>query len=333
MSEPARRAVIAAVRVAISVVLLWWLGRQLGGGWTEVRGLRPLELVPAALVFSLSNVLGAWQWILLLRRAGIEVPARRLHALYWVGLFFNNFLPSNVGGDLVKVADVAVNTGRVSSPLAATLVDRMLGLCALVGLAFVAAGVLGDRAPAGLPWWALGGLALTVLGAAAVLLSGRLGRWGSALIRRLRQGRRSHRLEGLLEETRTFRADPGFVLRIAGLALVVQAMRVHTHVLVADAMGLPLGAERVLQLYVLVPVLGVAVVLPLSFNGLGIRELVATRLMPAIGIAGGQAFAWQIATYLVQVAVSLIGGVVFAFLLSSGRLRWRRSGGGGGTGA
>ena len=110
---------------------------------------------------------------------------------------------------------------------------------------------------------------------------------------------------------------------------MVQSLRVATHVLVADAMGLGLGLERVLQLYVLVPVLGVAIVLPISFNGLGVRELVATRLMPSIGIGAESAAALQISTYLVQVAVSLVGGLVFAWMMLRGRIRLRRPASGG----
>ena len=65
-----------------------------------------------------------------------------MQAIYWVGLFFNNFLPGNVGGDLVKVSDVAVNTGNVARTVAGTLLDRMLGLCALVFVAFAAGAIL-----------------------------------------------------------------------------------------------------------------------------------------------------------------------------------------------
>ncbi len=311
------------LRLGLSLALLVFLGRRLGGGWQEIQDLDPWALLPAVGVFALSTVLGAWQWTLVLRHAGIGTPAPRLHALYWSGLFLNNFLPSNVGGDLLKVADLGARTGRYTRPIAGTLLDRMLGLFALVSLAFLAGAGLGAARPAGLPWWALVGLVLTVGGAAATLISGRLGRILVGLAERV-GGRRREKLRGLVSELQAYRAAPGLVLRLILLALVVQSLRVGTHVLVARAMGMEMGLERVLQFYVLVPVLGVAVVLPVSFNGLGVRELVATRLMPAVGITAPTAFALQLTTYLVQVAVSLVGGLVFAGLLLRGRLRLRR---------
>lgn len=315
-----RRGLLAAGRILLSLALVGWLLWANRGGFDQLRSIDPLRLWPAAAVFTMSTLLGAWQWTLILRRAGIRVPPARLQAMYWVGLFFNNFLPGNVGGDLVKISDVAVSTGRVAGAFAGTLLDRMVGLSALVCVAFLAAALLGDQTPAGLPWWALIILVSGVCLASATLLSGRLGRVLLATWTRLRGGRPSGRLAHLIEELRTWRADIPFVARIAVLALVVQSLRVLTHVMVCAAMELPLGTTQILQLYVLVPVLGVAVVLPISFNGLGVREFVATRLMPQIGIGAETALAMQLLTYLVQVAVSLVGGLVFAVMLIQGRL-------------
>lgn len=318
-----KRWAVIGLRVAVSAALIVWLLWANRGSWDQLMAVSVRRLWPAAVVFAFSTLLGAWQWALILRRAGLPVSHGRMQSIYWVGLFFNNFLPGNVGGDLVKVSDVAVNTGQIARTVAGTLLDRMLGLCALVFVAFSAGAILGHRAPAGLPWWALVSLVLGVWVASAILLSGRLGRLLLALVTRLRRGRVSGRLTSLLGELQTWRADVGFVFRLAVLAFVVQALRVATHVLVSDAMDIPLDATRILQLYVLVPVLGVAVVLPISFNGLGVREFVATRLMPDVGIGAESALAMQLVTYLVQVGVSLFGGLIFAVMLIQGRLRLR----------
>ena len=312
------------LRVAISGALLWWVVQRMEGDLDALRRVSIIELVPAAIVFTVSTVLGALQWTLILRHAGMDVSPGRLHALYWVGMFFNNFLPSNVGGDLVKVADVSMTTGRVARPIAGTLLDRALGLSALAALAFVAGALLREHAPAGLPWWALTAVAVPVIAGTGAILSGRAGRLLTLLVDRLRPGPGRGRLRQLLGVLQDYRSHPRFVLRIAALALLVQAMRVSTHVLVTRAMGLSLEPERILQLYVLVPVLALAVVLPISFNGLGVRELVAQRLMPAIGISAESAVAMQLITYFVQVTVSLIGGVVFAVMMIRGQLRMRR---------
>lgn len=81
MSPRLRSALGAGLRLTISIALLLWLASQLRGGFEQVRAVDPMRLLPAALVFALSTVLGAWQWILLLHHADIAVPGARLHGL------------------------------------------------------------------------------------------------------------------------------------------------------------------------------------------------------------------------------------------------------------
>lgn len=318
--RPRRSWFLLLLRLVVSLGLLLWLMHRLEGGLARLEDLRPHSLWRAALIFAASTVLGAAQWSMVMRHARIELPRSRLHLLYWMGLFVNNFLPSNVGGDVLKVTDVAVKTGRVARPVAATLLDRLLGLSALVAVALLAAVALGAARPAGLPWWLLMAMGLPVLVICAGILSRRVGAGVIRVVGWVSRGTRGRRLALVLEEVKGYRVDPGFVLRVALLALVVQSLRVLTHVAVAQELGVPLDGRRILELFVLVPVLGVAIVLPISFNGLGLREWIATRLMPAAGIGAEAAFALELATYLVQVGVSLVGGALFTWQMTKGRI-------------
>ena len=84
-------------------------------------------LLLALALFVLAIISNGVKWWILLRAQGIPVPLGPVTNYTFVGQFFNNFLPANVGGDLVKVSDVAVNTGHVARTVAGTLLDRMLG--------------------------------------------------------------------------------------------------------------------------------------------------------------------------------------------------------------
>jgi hypothetical protein len=319
------------LRILVSVALLGWLLHRLQGGLGRLGDLNLAGLWPAAVLFALATVLGATQWLLILRHVKIPITRKRAHFLYWVGLFFNNFLPTNVGGDLVKVGDIALNQGNVLRPLAATLLDRLMGLFALVLWTLGASLVLGGgRAPAGVPWWLLTLAAVTVMGILGALLSRRLGALLMALVRRYAPPGRGGRLHALLQEFAAFRVAPWFLARVLVLALFVQSLRILTHVAVGRVMGIPFDLARVVDFFVLIPLLGMAIVLPVSFNGLGVREWVATRLMPGIGIGAEDAFIMELATYLVQVTVSGVGGVLFLMKMVSGRWRSRSDRGSGG---
>ncbi len=76
--------------------------------------------------------ISVWRWNRLLRAQDIEVESRRLTESIWVSMFFNNFLPSNIGGDVVRIADTAPAAGSKTLATTVILVDRVLGLTALV---------------------------------------------------------------------------------------------------------------------------------------------------------------------------------------------------------
>lgn len=309
--KPARRAWLTTLlKVGVSALLLAWLARSLHGVAARLDAVPPARLLPGLLVLAASTVLGAVQWIVILRHLGVRLPFRRLMSLYWIGTFFNNFMLSNVGGDAVKVVDLALADGRggLARALAGTLLDRVLGLMALMGVALLAAGGLGGATPAGLPWWVLGVTAVPLFCIGGLLLSRRAGAIAEATLRRVGWGRAADRACRLSSELRSFRLAPGLLARLFLLSLVVQGTRVLTHVAVARAMELPLRTEQLLGLFVVVPVLGVVTTLPITFNGLGLRELTASRTMPALGIEPADAVAMQLATYFVQVVLSLVGG-------------------------
>ena len=85
-------------------------------------------------------------------------------------------------------------------------------------------------------------------------------------------------------------------------------MRIGVHVLVARALGIHVPLA---YFFLFVPLLAVIVSLPISLNGIGVREGAGVVLFGLVGVAHSMAFTLQFTTYLVALAVSLIGGVVF----------------------
>jgi hypothetical protein len=100
------------------------------------------------------------------------------------------------------------------------------------------------------------------------------------------------------------------------LSVVIQTMRVSTHILVALALGIHIAPDIAGMFFVFVPLLSLAMIPPITINGLGIREALGILLFARAGIGETDAFAIEFLTYLVSVAVSLVGLVFFL---------WRRS--------
>jgi uncharacterized protein (TIRG00374 family) len=305
------------VKLAVSGLLVWFLFR-----FRDVSSASLLDAVEApdwrllglaVAVFAISAVAGAAQWGWILRTAGLATPGLEMGRLYFVGMFFNNFLLGNVGGDAVKVFDLGRREGRTVKVFCGTVLDRLVGLCALTVLAlfaFVAAAAGGLALPPVAPLV----LALVVWsGGLAVLLSRRISTVATRILARLPWPAAGERFDQFVSEFSLYRRRPAWLARVFLLALGVQGLRVATHVLIALALGVTLDGARVLQLFVLIPLLGILIAVPVSLNGLGLRELAAAELFVATGVVTEDALAVAVEflAYAAQVLVSLVGGVLF----------------------
>src|SRR5438132_1354783 len=112
-ASSARHYTLLAIKIAVSIVLLAILFSRVDTGrlWATARRAS-LPWLVAALVIYLANTLASiWRWHLLLDAQDVPVPVTSLFGSYLVALFSNNFLPSNIGGDFIRIRDTAHQAG------------------------------------------------------------------------------------------------------------------------------------------------------------------------------------------------------------------------------
>ncbi|MFQ6059554.1 MAG: lysylphosphatidylglycerol synthase transmembrane domain-containing protein, partial [Anaerolineae bacterium] len=114
----------AGVSLALMGVILYRMDLSEFVGLMRGADARFLALAAGLVIVGL--VLGAYRWQRLLRALGIPVPLRTLVSSYFVGLFFNNFLPTSMGGDVVRIYDVAKYSRRPSASAASVIAERAL---------------------------------------------------------------------------------------------------------------------------------------------------------------------------------------------------------------
>jgi glycosyltransferase 2 family protein len=299
---------VLALKIVVSAGLLALLISRSDAPklWTYVRSASPGWLAGAIVVYFLMILASAWRWGLLLDAQGVHMPGRALTSSFLVATFFNNFLPSNIGGDVIRIADSAKPAG--SKTLAATVVlaDRGLGLLGLILLAAVAASVAGGAGapegpvPSGLLW--LGFVATSAAAAPAVLLPGGLVR-ALAPIKRVHPEWIGPRLEQLGLVLARFRQAPAALVGCFAGAILVQLLLVGFYAAVAHAIGVHISPWH---MAVVVPVSFLVQMLPLSVNGFGLREATFSFYFARLGL--------PIEAALV---ISLLGaGLVMLFSLS-----------------
>ncbi len=318
-----KRVLVQAAKLAVTVVLIGFLLSRLSLDEITAAMDEPRWgwLLAALAVYGVSALGGALQWAWILRTAGIAAPTREIRRLYFIGLFFNNFLPANIGGDAWKIVDLGRQEGKPLAVFGATLLDRLLGLTALTLLAvLVLVGAALARIP--LPETALLLLPVLALLAAvlAALLSKRIGGRLPELVAKVGLHGQVERVRRVTDEFTHYRPRVRWLNLLLVFSTGVQLLRVATHLLVARGLGFDLSGDQTVQLLVLIPMLAISLTLPVTINGIGLRESISASLLIWAGLAAPQAVAMEVAAYLVQVVFSLQGGV----LLWLGR--WGRAG-------
>jgi uncharacterized membrane protein YbhN (UPF0104 family) len=329
MSGP-RAALLALAKLAFSVTLLVVLFRRISlERIAAVFGeAEPAWLVAAATMMLASNLLGSYMWGRLLRAVDIHIPFWKVSAYYHIGLFFNNFLPANIGGDIARVADSSRYGPTPAAAVSAVLMDRLIGTVALAGLALLTTLPAADRFDLALVYLAL--VAFFVLSVALL--------WGvfhpalmpacARLLQNVGLGRLAPHLADLAVRLAGYRERRELLVRMIGLATLTQLLRIGVHALVARALHVDVALQ---YFFLFVPLLAVIVSLPISLNGLGVREGAGVVLFGLIGVDRAHAFSLQFLTYLVAVAVSLLGGLAYLLRIprrraearSFGRNAWR----------
>jgi uncharacterized protein (TIRG00374 family) len=275
-------------------------------------------VIAAHITFAASLVLGNVQWRVLLALQNIRLRFLKTLSFYFVGAFFNNFLPANIGGDIIRVYDVYKESDMPDQTIAATVTDRLFGMVAL-GLLAVPAGVyvalkhteLGLERSFGMLSLLIVLAFTVILGlTTAVIFSRRLARGLERVLRPLLIKGTRARFKRIYESFHLYRREYGNLPLVLAVALVVQALRVLVHYEISEAMGLAIPA---IYFFLFVPVIAIFIALPISIGGLGVREGLGIFFFcrAVEGLDGEQAFTMGFLAYVVGVVVSLAGGVVY----------------------
>jgi uncharacterized membrane protein YbhN (UPF0104 family) len=284
------------ILVAVLVRSLDW--HQVGAAFARL----DLRLWLAALgVYLLAQAASSVRWCVLARVHGLGGSQGRFLAYYFIGSFFNLVLPTSVGGDVIRAWYLArQDPGRRAGAVLSVLADRANGLAVLVAVACVALWCY----PLPLPAW----VRATVLGLGAaaalgVLLLPALP-W---LERRLPPHPRLRHLVGGAAE---YLRHPAALVWATLLSALVQV----ANVVLTWLIGLGLGLDVPLAYCgILSSVVAVLTLLPVSVNGMGLREWGTALLLAPLGVGAAEAVALALLTFAAQVAASLGGCFFYLF--------------------
>lgn len=305
----------AIIKVGISVGLLWLLSTtyDVGDSIDRLAGLNLWWLLSALLLFAILIILATFRWRVILGALGENIPFWPAAGIVTIGLFFNQVLPSNLGGDAMRIWRLHRRGAGLGRAVGSVMLDRVIALVALAVLVLstlpLASELISD-ARILVAFWLF--IALVPLGLAALLWLDRL----LVLFIRILPGRVIDALEALARDARAVLLNRRYCIAVLCLALGNQVFLVVMTMALARGLGIQASFS---DFIVLIPPVILASVIPLSFAGWGVREGVMVALLGTIGVDASEALALSISFGLVVLTGSLPGGVVW--LVTGNRLR------------
>lgn len=304
-----KAALILAVKLAVSAGLLAFFLAKIDFTqfWSTLRRADLGYVGIALLAYLIGQVISAMRWTVLSRPLGFHMGLAAMTAYYFIGMFFNLFAPGTVGGDLSKIFYLtregqksgAESWGAATLRATVSVVaDRAVGLAVLVWLGAAGLLLFADYAipPAA---------RLVTFALAAGLLAGGL---SLPLILRFLPGD-SHPLVGKLRVAlESYGRDARAVPTAMALSLAVHLTQTWMHMVMGKALNLDLPFSFCMILY---PLVGTFSAIPISFNGIGLRESGYIFLLGALGFGAEKGVAFGLLLFIVVALDSLLGGVLF----------------------
>jgi len=281
-------------------LLIWFL--DVGSVFSSLRDVE-LPLLAGALVSMLcERFFAAYRWHVLLRVPLPELPYGPVMRVTFVSGFLGTFLP---GGsiEVVRVLGLARHTAALASSLGSVVVDRILGIGALIITAFVADAASGSPLPEPIRWLGWASLAGTLVSWLALTGSTMV-----PLLAGLLEKARIPRLASLARELFTFLANTrnrkDVIIWAIFLAFAIQLIRIATVAFAASAVGVVVPWHAYV---VCVPLIIIVQLLPIGVGGLGIREAGFVFFFGFFGVSAELAVAASLAVFGLNIVSSIPG--------------------------
>lgn len=303
------------IKIAVSTILFYIIYRQNNSNFSMVIanfGKFNFWYAPLVLFFIVLNyVIGAFRWkTLLVFENTKEVKVTELIGLYFKGAFFNNFMPTSIGGDVYKVVGLNQKIKNLSHSFASAFMDRFTGVVVLMLIAllsfpialfkydffseFIGIDITSMQA-VGI---ALGFLILFVIGMFV----------GLKLLDLLAQ--KVEKLQKVNMALQEYVGSPKVVAKALGLSVLVQLVAIFTQYFVFMGLGVNIPVFFALMIF---PIIALITFLPISLNGYGVQDGLYKYAFSFVGIADPISLSASLFYHISRLIISLIGGVLYAF--------------------
>jgi glycosyltransferase 2 family protein len=261
----------------------------------------------AILIELLAVVIMSIRWQVLMRGYGFKTKWKNLFGYYLIGMFFNNFLPSTIGGDVIRVLKVVDDVQNKSSALASIIIERLMGVAATLFLAFISLLILWQEFQNPQLLYVSGCFFLVIVLFFFSLIRNRPFKYLSRIFDTIKWYNIGDKFKRVFEAIHFFQKRR----RILGYAFIYSLFSQSGIVLMNYALARALKIEISLAyLFLVVMVTFIITILP-SINGIGIREFGFISLLSRAGVSNATALSLSFLNLIIPMIISLAGAILF----------------------
>jgi len=321
-----KKALSILIRISTSIILLIFLFKfnkiDIHELLQEIKSSDKIILILAFCIFLTSYILCLFRWEMLLKALKIQLPLKRVIISFAAGVFFSLFLPSTIGGDLMRSIDLATHTQRPKEVIATVFLDRLSGYTGLVILALSSV-LLGWRLIQDktilFPIIIITGILIAIL---FVLFNKFLYSKINKLLHNPDAGKLRELLKDLHQEIHYFRQHKKIIINNLILSVLIQATGPLTFFVIGLSLGLKIN---LIYFFLFLPIIGAITLLPISIGGLGLREATTTLFFAKVGVDSHTAMAMSLLNSSFIFVCGGMGGLIYVLTVHHRRLQHHKT--------
>lgn len=264
-------------------------------------------LLIAACLFLISLYVLSIRWQILVKGYGLSIPTITLFKYYLIGLFFNNFLPTGIGGDVLRIYNLIQSTGNRTISFASVMTERLLGISSTLTLALISFILMRDEFRTNLVLYIVIGMISLVILFFCIAFSKKLASPIEKITVKLTVFRLGERIQKFLDAIRFYSDSKIVYVKIFAVSLLGQVIIIVKAYFLALALGIEV---TLVYMFLVVPISIILSMLP-SINGIGFRDGGYIILLTKIGVSKAAALSLSFLALFIPMLISIAGGIMF----------------------
>ncbi len=306
----AKKALGVFARVLVSGGIISYIFTRAGTQPRDILGtlreIRPSYLINALVIYKIMIFAGVLRWKSLMDAHDINIGFWQVFKLHYIGMFFNNFMLSTTGGDVVKAYYGSKLSHKRHEFITTIIVDRLSGMSGLLCLG-LAGGIMVGVRPGMFP------VAAITMGVLCLFIFVGLFIFKRAFAKKNYFFVSWHPWKNLLDESRKmyeafyfYKSKKRSLFRAFGLSIFIwlSLSFLNYHLSLGFGQSISVG-----YFFLLIPVVNIIGGIPISVCGWGLREGAYAKFFGLVGMGSSEAVSLSICYGLIVLFWSLLGGI------------------------